>query len=81
MKRPSVKQSIKLQVSSNLADLPHICWQMYPPVLTSSGQIRQIYPRSAGRCTPILTSSGQIWQIYPRSASRCTPQLTSSDQE
>ena len=56
------------------AHIPNAIEHRSPLVLTSGGQIWQIYPRSASRCTPpVLTSSGQIWQIYPRSAGRCTP--------
>ena len=31
-----------------------------PPIVTSGGQIWQIYPRSAGRCTP----TNALWDIY-----------------
>ena len=49
-----------------------INWQIYPglpanvpPILSSGGQILQIYPRSAGRCTPHKCIMGYIlWDAF-----------------
>ena len=90
-KRPSVRQSIKLQVRSNLADLPRSASRCTPPELISSGEdefkFGRSTPRSASRCTPPeLTSSGEdkfkFGRSTLRSASRSTClELTSSGED
>ena len=59
-----------------LADLPQICWQIYPPVLTSNGQEWQFHiatvtaniGRSTGRSTPCQSSIDALSTITPNLA-------------
>ena len=70
---------------------PYICWQIYPPVMTSSGQEWQLadllldLPADLPR--PVMTSSVQEWQFHiatvtasiGRSTGRSTPHQLSTD--
>ena len=51
---------LMVKMSSNLADLPQICWQINPPILISHGQDEFKF----GRSTPRSTGRSTTWYLH-----------------